>query len=74
VERGILRQTASLYQRLGSLLAGKYLGQHLPVSLVVFAEVSADAALTVVDCDHVGFLLSNVTRTSYAPAARPIQS
>jgi hypothetical protein len=70
----VLRQAASLYQRLRSLLAGENLGQHLPVRLVVFPKVSANAALTVVDCDHVGSSVSDVTRTSYASAARPIQS
>src|ERR1700751_3911358 len=52
----VLRQPAPLDQRFRSLLAGENLGQHLPVRLVVFTKVSTDAALTVVDCDHVGSL------------------
>lgn len=56
VQRRILRKTAPFYQRLWSLVAGKDLGQNLLVHLVMFAEVRADAALTVMDCDHVDSL------------------
>ncbi len=56
VQGCIFRQTASLYQRLRSLFAAEDLGQHLPVGLIVLAEVAADTALTVSNCDHVDFL------------------
>jgi hypothetical protein len=72
VQGRILGQAAPFYQRLRGLFAAENLSQHLLISLVVFAEVSANTALTVVDCDHVVFLRVNVTQTSYAPAARPI--